>query len=356
MKRLVYIGTALAFGLVAVVLVPLFLPMSLELWGIIGIFLVAAVAGALLTPWVAIRPVRWFVRQVTAIPLRDLLATLLGAFVGLLFAALLYLPLSALPDPIRDYAPITVAVLLAISMGAIFWSQQHAADRILPARLRTNPRPGADPATAVGQRAILDTSAIIDGRIADIAETGFLRGSVIVPAFVLRELQYIADAPEANRRNRGRRGLDVLARMQKDGHVQVEFTDQDFDDLTEVDDKLVALARACGAPVVTNDFNLNRVATLQGIVILNVNSLANAVKAVVLPGEEMEIQIIQEGKEAGQGVGFLDDGTMVVVENGRRHLESRVPVVVTRVLTTVAGRMIFATLRGSELRTERQAG
>jgi uncharacterized protein YacL len=188
----------------------------------------------------------------------------------------------------------------------------------------------------------VDTSAIIDGRIADISQTGFIPGSLIIPRFVLDELQHIADSYDAVRRNRGRRGLEMLAKLQKESGVSVEITEMDVKDIREVDGKLVRLAKIFGCGIVTNDFNLNRVAELQGVQVLNVNELANAVRPVVLPGEEMAVRIIQEGKEFGQGVGFLDDGTMIVVEGGRRHINNRIDVVVTRVLQTAAGRMIFA--------------
>jgi len=166
----------------------------------------------------------------------------------------------------------------------------------------------------------------------------------VIPRFVLNELQHIADSPDVLRRNRGRRGLDMLNKLQKESRVPIRITDMDVSDIREVDGKLVRLSKDLDCPIITNDYNLNRVAELQGVKVLNINELANAVKAVVLPGETITVQIIQEGKELGQGVGYLDDGTMVVVEDGRRHLEQTVEVNVTRVLQTVAGRMIFAQL------------
>jgi uncharacterized protein YacL len=195
---------------------------------------------------------------------------------------------------------------------------------------------------AQGEQILLDTSAIIDGRIADISQTGFVHGTLVIPRFVLDELRHIADSPDSLRRNRGRRGLDILNKLQKESDVPVQIPDVDFADTPEVDGKLVKLAKSLRCPIITNDFNLNKVAEIQGVRVLNINELANAVKSVVLPGEEMAIRIIQEGKEAGQGVGFLDDGTMVVVEGGRRYLHSQLNIIVTRVLQTVAGRMIFA--------------
>jgi uncharacterized protein YacL len=188
----------------------------------------------------------------------------------------------------------------------------------------------------------LDTSVIIDGRIADVSQTGFIFGTLLVPRFVLNELQHIADSADVLRRNRGRRGLDILNRLQKDARALVRITDMDVEDVREVDDKLVMLSKQLGCPVLTNDYNLNRVAELQGVAVLNINELANAVKAVFLPGEAMQVKVIQEGKEAGQGVAYLDDGTMIVVEDGRRHLNHTLNVIVTKVLQTAAGRMIFA--------------
>jgi uncharacterized protein YacL len=189
---------------------------------------------------------------------------------------------------------------------------------------------------------LLDTSAIIDGRIADISQTGFVSGALVVPRFVLNELQRIADSADTMRRNRGRRGLEMLNRLQKDATVPIEITDNDVEDVAEVDGKLIKMARLLHYPIITNDFNLNRVAELQGVKVLNINELANAVKPVLLPGEDIFIKIMQDGKELGQGVGYLDDGTMIVVEGGRQYMGMTIEVTVTRVLQTVAGRMIFA--------------
>ncbi len=192
---------------------------------------------------------------------------------------------------------------------------------------------------------ILDTSVIIDGRIADICETGFLEGPLVVPQFVLKELQHIAGSPDSIKRNRGRRGLDILQRIQKNVDMTVRIVDHDFPKIREVDAKLVALGKVLKGKVLTNDFNLNKVAELQGVPVLNVNQLANAVKPVVLPGEVMSVYIMKEGKEYGQGVAYLDDGTMVVVDNARRHVGKNIDVAVTSVLQTTAGRMIFTRLR-----------
>ncbi len=194
---------------------------------------------------------------------------------------------------------------------------------------------------------ILDTSVIIDGRIYDICETDFLEGIIIVPQFVLIELQHIADSSDGLKRNRGRRGLDVLNKLQKLNQIEVRVVENDFPKIPEVDSKLVALAREMGAKILTNDFNLNKVAELQGVSVLNINLLSNALKPVVLPGEILKVYLIKEGKESGQAVAYLDDGTMVVVDNGRNQLGSNVDVTVTSVLQTTAGRMIFGKIKES---------
>ncbi|MGE5629790.1 MAG: PIN/TRAM domain-containing protein [Caulobacteraceae bacterium] len=191
------------------------------------------------------------------------------------------------------------------------------------------------------QPKILDTSVIIDGRIADICKTGFIEGPLIIPSFVLEELRHIADSSDALKRNRGRRGLDILNKIQKELEINVEIIEKDFDELSEVDTKLLKLAQFMNGKVITNDYNLNKVAEFQRVPVLNINELANAVKPVVLPGEEMVVQVIKDGKEFGQGVAYLDDGTMIVVDGGKRYIGETIEVVVTSVLQTAAGRMIF---------------
>ena len=188
---------------------------------------------------------------------------------------------------------------------------------------------------------ILDTSVIIDGRIADVCETGFIDGTLLIPQFVLKELQLVADSPDSLKRNRGRRGLDILQRIQKMSGVDVQISDMDFPDVREVDLKLIELARSLQGKIVTNDFNLNKVAQLRGVEVLNVNELTNSLKPVVLPGESMKVFILKEGKEYNQGVAYLDDGTMVVVDNARRLIGKTIDIVVTSVLQTTAGKMIF---------------
>ncbi len=209
------------------------------------------------------------------------------------------------------------------------------------------PRVGRDklPLGWGGHNKILDTSAIIDGRIADIVDTGFLEGSLIIPQFVLKELQHIADSHDPMRRSRGRRGLDVLKRLQENNTVRVKVSSQDFPKIQEVDEKLIALAKRMKAKIITTDYNLNQIAQLQDIEVLNVNELSGALRPVVLPGEEMEVFILRQGKEPQQGVGYLDDGTMIVVENGKGYIGKKVKIDVTSLLQTPSGRMIFGRIR-----------
>lgn len=204
-----------------------------------------------------------------------------------------------------------------------------------------------------GSAKILDTSVIIDGRISDITETGFIEGAIIIPQFVLNELQHIADSSDPVKRTRGRRGLEVLQHIQKQINVDVRIVDRDYPNVKEVDSKLIELAKEVGGKIITNDSNLNKVAELQGIEVLNINALANALKPVVLPGEEINVKILKEGKEIGQGVAYLDDGTMIVIDNGKRLIGKNVDVVVTSVLQTPAGRMIFARLKDESSRDNR---
>jgi uncharacterized protein YacL len=307
--------------------------------------LVGALAGFVLTPFLTTRPFNAFQRRLRQVPAIDLIAGVAGLALGLLFAALLSLPLALLPSPFREILPFVSALVFGLLGLSTMIARRRDIAGLVAARVpaRNGEASSIATAAAVDERfVLLDTSVIIDGRIADISRTGFINNIMLVPRFVLNELQHIADSSDALRRNRGRRGLDILNRMQKDTIVRVRITDMDVEDVREVDDKLIALAKRLKCPVVTNDYNLNRVAEIQGVNVLNVNELANAVRMVFLPGETMRIEIIQEGKEVAQGVGYLDDGTMIVVEEGRRHIGSTISVTVTKVLQTAAGRMIFA--------------
>jgi uncharacterized protein YacL len=304
---------------------------------------IGAVFGFALAPWLVIAPARAARNALRQVPIADLVGATIGLAIGLLLAALLAFPVSRLPAPFGNIVPFILAVFFGYLGAAVFVARQNDIMHLLQRDKALPELPSGQSAGGVQRPTLLlDTSVIIDGRIADVAKSGFLLGTLSVPRFVLNELQYIADSADSLRRNRGRRGLEVLDRLQNTPEVEITFIDQDPSDATQVDDKLISLARQTGAIVVTNDYNLNRVARLQGVQILNINELANAVKSVFLPGEEIPLRIIQEGKESGQGVGYLEDGTMVVVENGRRFINQEVLVQVTKVLQTNAGRLIFA--------------
>jgi uncharacterized protein YacL len=292
---------------------------------------------------VVLWPMRVAAEELRKSPPARLLGATIGMGAGLLLSTLLALPLSYLPVPFGQWLPVIVAITLAY-FGATLGANSPELLLLGPfRRFLTEGLLGEADGRAY---LLLDTSVIIDGRVADVAETGFLDRTLLVPRFVLAELQQIADSADSLRRNRGRRGLEVLNRLQQSRVATVEITDRDPLTSSDVDRKLLRLAEELSCPVMTNDYNLNRVAEIQGLRVLNLNELANAVKTLLLPGEHLEVEIIQEGKEHGQGVGYLDDGTMIVVEDGREHIGAAREVVVTRVLQTVAGRMIFAVLEG----------
>jgi len=310
--------------------------------------LLGALAGLILTPFLTTRPSRVLRSTLARLSAQTLVAGLVGLVVGLIIAALLAFPLSLLPEPFRSILPFIGVLLFGYFGVAVFVMRQN--DIFSAMRLNIPGRSGGGDEGAQNgsnRTILLDTSVIIDGRIADIARTGFLTGTLLIPRFVLNELQFIADSADGLRRQRGRRGIEVLSQLQRETTVPVRISDIDVEGVREVDDKLVILARQLRAPILTNDYNLNRVAELQGVPVLNVNELANAVKSVLLPGESLVVDIIQEGKEEGQGVGYLDDGTMVVVEDGADHLHAKRNVIVTKVLQTAAGRMIFARMDGN---------
>ncbi|MBN1179884.1 MAG: PIN domain nuclease [Anaerolineae bacterium] len=303
-------------------------------------FLVGALAGLVLTPYISVKPLRSLRHGLRHVPLQQLIAGTIGLVIGLVIAALLAIPLSLLPIPLNQILPFVGTILFSyLGIAAMTMRQQEVFNFIRGYRASSKESKSTAPNVPP---VLLDTSVIIDGRIADISRTGFISGEMLVPNFILNELQHIADSSDALRRNRGRRGLDVLHRLQEESITPVRIIDMDVEDVREVDDKLVFLAKQLHCAIVTNDYNLNRVAELQGVPVLNINELANAVKAVYLPGEAFVVNVIQEGKESDQGVGYLDDGTMVVVESGRSYINSHTEVVVTKMLQTTAGRMIFA--------------
>ena len=272
---------------------------------------------------------------------QDLLIGTLGLLFGLIIANLIGLAFSKLPI-IGAYGPIVFSIIFGYAgMSIAVRKKTEIMGWVAMLRLPRSKDKEKDKRKDDFSGKLLDTSSIIDGRISEICSTGFLEGPLLVPVFVLEELQLIADSSDLLKRNKGRRGLDILKQMQEDNFVEVRIINDDFDDIQGVDSKLVRLGRKINAKVVTNDYNLNKVAALQGVVVLNINDLANALKPARIPGEHMEVLIVKAGKENNQGVGYLDDGTMIVVENGQRYIGSTVPVVVTSVLQTSAGRMIF---------------
>ncbi|PKB57043.1 MAG: twitching motility protein PilT [SAR202 cluster bacterium Casp-Chloro-G3] len=312
-------------------------------WGLV-LALTGVPLGAFVAPYITLKPLHKGVDFVNGIPGSTLLAGIIGLLVGLIVASLLSIPLYTLDGWLGLVLPLLVIFTLGVT--GMWLGMQRARDMqaVFPALEKAKPTNVAANPTRNGA-ILVDTSAIIDGRIADLSVTGFVEGILVVPRFVLDELRHIADSSDPLRRNRGRRGLEVLGRLRQSEKVSLEVLDVGVSQGNEVDSELVYLARSMKIPILTTDYNLNRVAELQGVQVLNVNDLANALKSIVLPGEELRLEIVQEGKEPGQGVAYLDDGTMVVVEGGRSYINSSHDVVVTRVLQTAAGRIIFAQSR-----------
>lgn len=273
-------------------------------------------------------------RLFRTVALGRIMGGLAGLILGIVFANLLLVPIRRIAP---DIAIVSFVLYSLLGYGGLLFGIRRGEKLSFSSLFRMVRGQDSDEHVK-----LLDTSVIIDGRIADVCEAGFLDGVFLVPQFILQELQHIADSPDSLKRARGRRGLDILHRIQKMSHITVRITDEDFPKIKEVDAKLVALARGHDAKVITNDFNLNKVAELQGVTVLNINELANALKPVVLPGEALKVFVIKEGKEYNQGVAYLDDGTMVVVENGRKLIGKNAEVSVTSVLQTTAGRMIFS--------------
>ncbi len=280
---------------------------------------------------------------INRIPLKVLVGGTLGLVLGLSIAKLIAYGFTLLEDT-------TIRVAIFIILSCIFGYIGMVFGSIKVEELRLPNWSWLTRGVSRGGHSskILDTSVIIDGRIADIVETGFIGGILVIPEFVLQELQHIADSSDPTRKVRGRRGLDIIKRLQLEKSIEVRIDRQDFDNINDVDAKLVALALSMGGKIVTNDYNLAKVAEVQGITVLNINQLANALKPVVLPGEVLRLQILKEGKEQGQGIAYLEDGTMVVVENASRHLGKEVEVSVTSILQTTAGRLIFTIMRDAE--------
>ena len=319
------------------------LSISILVFGIIGVFFAPAFANKI------IQTTTWLEQKLQKTPLQVIFSGVTGLIIGLIIAVLLGSALSGIPfvgGLIKSIGTILLGYL-GLSVGV---KKKEELFSVFTSFSRFGKQSKEKEKHGQGEYKILDTSVIIDGRIADICKCGFVEGVIVIPGFVLEELRHIADSSDLLKRNRGRRGLDILNKIRKELDTPVEIMEKDFDDIAEVDSKLVRLAQVIGAKVVTNDYNLNKVAELQGVQVLNINELSNAVKPVVLPGEEMVVQVIKDGKESGQGVAYLDDGTMIVVDGGKKHIGNNITVLVTSVLQTAAGRMIFAKLKVDEKR------
>jgi uncharacterized protein YacL len=313
---------------------------------VLGAWLIAwFVLGFAALPYVTLQPAQWLIRHVLRLSTGEFVSATVGLVVGLVIGVLLGLPLANFPPPAGWLLPLGVALVFGLGMMGLTVAKRHDLQDalrhsgLLPSARREDPD---DRAPAGAPVIYADTSALIDGRIADVVASGFLWGTLVCPRFVIDELQSIADHRELARRSRGRRGLEILNILQKDPRIAVEMSDEDVANLPTVDAKLVELARRRGGGVLTNDYNLNRIAQLHEVRVLNLNHLANALKPAFLPGEQMRVRVIQQGKEPGQGLAYLDDGTMIVVEGGGSFISQEVDVKVVRVLQTVAGRMVFA--------------
>ncbi len=330
--------------------------------GFIGLTTLAGlVVGIFLTPWLiklSLRLTALLEQMLSKTPIQDLVMGSVGLIVGLIIANLLGSVFSFMGNIgkliwiaftlLMGYLGMTISVKKREEITGFFGSVSRLGGK----------DKAAQEGKQGGSQKLLDTSVIIDGRIADLCASGFIEGTLVVPGFVLEELRHIADSSDLLKRNRGRRGLDILNHLRKESSVKVQINDntKGLDENAEVDTKLVKLAQKLGAKILTNDFNLNKVAELHGVRVLNINELANAVKPIVLPGEEMVVQVVKEGKESGQGVAYLDDGTMIVVDGGKRYMNQTIPVLVTSVLQTAAGRMIFAKPKSSDRRGEPHPG
>ena len=289
-----------------------------------------------------VKPTIWVFKNSTIIPTPTFLLGIIGLLIGLSVGALLAQTLQKIPGNVGIFAPIVSSIFFGILGSGLFVAREGellGTSTIIRRALNNN--------LSKKTQILVDTSAIIDGRILDVAETGFLNTKLSVPQFILDELWHIADSSDSIRRNRGRRGLDILNQLMSDPNTSLHILAAEPYDGTDADVRLIEFAKKLRASIFTTDYNLNRVAEIHGIQVLNVNELANALRPVVLPGEEMSIRVVQEGRESGQGVGFLDDGTMVVVENGKRLMNKTVDVAVTRILQTAAGRIVFSQARNS---------
>jgi uncharacterized protein YacL len=303
--------------------------------------MIGALFGLVLTPWVTVRPIRALRRTISEQPIEVLFTTVGGLLIGLVIALLTAYPLSLLDPPLGQLLPPAMVVVMGYLFTVIFNARSREVWTFLYEWL------GIGKARsffgAGGERnLLLDTSVLIDGRIVDIARTGFIGGSLLAPRFVISELHRVADSSDPQRRSRGRRGLTKLNELQREPSVPFKIIEDDVEDVDEVDDKLIALAIRMNAPILTIDYPMNQVAKAQGVTVLNINSLANAVRSVYIPGESFTIRVIQEGKEPNQGVGYLEDGTMVIIEDGKQYMDRTIYVMVTKLINKDTGRIIFA--------------
>ncbi len=322
-------------------------PDEMQLFATQLLMLAGAGLGLLLTPRLTIEPVAELLHRARNVPLPDLLLIGAGALIGLIFAVLCAVPLAQLPHPFDQYLPLACAALFAYLGGTIAAQRKRDLAELLHSLRPPAPPPAAAlaaPPPAPERRLLLDTSAIIDGRIAAVARTGFLEGTLLVPGFVLAELQQLADSSDDLRRSKGRRGLDLLSEMQRQSPLPVEVINVDVADASKVDDKLIALARQYACPIISNDFNMGRVAGLQGVRMLSLNQLSEAVRPPVIQDQRLHVLIRNEGNARQQGVGYLEDGTPVIVEDARHLIGQTAEVVVTRLHQTQTGRLIFATI------------
>lgn len=314
--------------------------------------LFAASIGAIFflsAPYITLGVFTWLRREIRGLPAIDLVATGMGLLVGGLLSALLAWPISLLPRPFGQVLPFLSAVAICAIAVVACLTKKREILAIFGRRTNAAGEPASSlPSQGQEPKMLLDTSAIIDGRVADLASLGFLRDELVVPYFVLRELQLVADSPDPSRRMRGRRGLDILERMKRDEKVRLEISDLDIPEEQDVDNKLIRLATTYGFSILTGDQNLDRIGSLNGVLVLNIHELSRVLRPRIVAGEEIPVKIIQPGREYDQGVGFLDDGTMVVVEAAKDLIGQDVTVVVTRTLQTGAGRMAFAHLKPVE--------
>ncbi|TCS77502.1 uncharacterized protein YacL [Pectinatus cerevisiiphilus] len=341
--------------LIALVISTEYLNINLDVFGItlahliIGLcgIIIGGVIGYIISPYLIILLKRfsvWVENQLNKMKIHDVIAGVCGLAIGLVIANLLGVAFSGVPI-VGSYLPIVFSIVLGYLGIHITIKKRNEIVALFPRLFREQTKEKkaiVEKPVLVENYKLLDTSVIIDGRIADICQSGFIEGTLLIPVFVLEELQHIADSSDLLKRTRGRRGLDVLKRIQTEFNMFVKIDERDFDDISEVDSKLIKLAQVVNGKIITNDYNLNKVADLQGVSVLNINELANALKPVVIPGEMMTVTIVKDGKEQGQGVAYLDDGTMIVVEGGKKHMNTTLTVAVTSVLQTAAGRMIFA--------------